>query len=301
MKKLDGLPLSWNFTPEKQTSFQYIFLKPYKVQWIYSANINSYTQSFWEWFLKDQNFIIRGLRKEHLQRLLKVFPKGRFIQTGVEAIVYLQAQQRYQLLRHPLKAIEITHFLEEFQEPLNAFYHNYLQWRPIPLRFLFQTHFHGLRTFIAWEEQSHTIYGVVTLSRNAEKGWHVEQLLRHPATPPKTIDFLLSFIIQKLYKENALWLSLGEVPFKHLRSFHWLNRCYAWSRYLIPYRCEGLYRFKKKYAHDWMPLYLFCNQSALFPLLSIMAIRSKAILAFQKLKLCGEKTLWNSFLGSFQR
>jgi hypothetical protein len=108
---------------------------------------------------------------------------------------------------------------------------------------------------------------IVTLSRYAPDGWHVDLLLRHPAAPAGTMECLLLHIIAALAAEGIATLNLGEVPLvapaqappiapptrREMRAALWGTQIAALVAPL--YNVAGLYQFKNKFEPVWEPRY----------------------------------------------
>lgn len=109
--------------------------------------------------------------------------------------------------------------------------------------------------------------GIVTLSRYAPDGWHVDLMLRHPAAPAGTMEQLMLRVIAALAAEGIAALNLGEVPLvspaqpaptaprsrRETRAAFWGEQMAAVVAPL--YNVAGLYQFKNKFEPVWEPRY----------------------------------------------
>lgn len=109
--------------------------------------------------------------------------------------------------------------------------------------------------------------GIVTMSRYAPDGWHVDLLLRHPEAPPGVMEQLILHVIKVLADDGITMLNLGEVPLvapsdaqspappskRELRAARWGAQIAALVAPL--YNIAGLYQFKNKFEPIWEPRY----------------------------------------------
>lgn len=122
------------------------------------------------------------------------------------------------------------------------------------------------RAFFALERAGGRPVGLVTLTRFGSGCWHVEQLARHPAAPPGTMESLCSAVIAALQASKARVLNLGEAPMYFPREgprvvgwehFGRRSRLVARGAPLLArlvresYDVRGLYQFKNKFEPTW--------------------------------------------------
>jgi hypothetical protein len=119
--------------------------------------------------------------------------------------------------------------------------------------------------------------GAVTLTRYGAGRWHIEQLARHPQSPPGTMEQLLAAVIAQLQAEGGESLNLGEVPLVYpehdgvvvgAHRFTFRDRLLQRAAPLLSrlaakhYGVRGLLQFKNKFQPQWEERY-FCGYPSL--------------------------------------
>lgn len=262
------LPLSWSQSSQfKALTFDSVKLMPSCSQWVAFANVPAETappelvQRLFQRF-GQQPFALRGCNPRWLE-LLQPWG-GQALITGREALLdlrgnHLQKKSLRELARRGRRHGEVSEghlptVSAEVQALLQRVQSHYLK----PLSYLYRTGIPASERF--WVLQGERTWGLISLVPTGPYSWHTELLVRDPEAPVGVMEALIAHIFQQLAAEQALFWSLGEVPFwppvndPHVKSLslQWIGREINFA-----YSASGLLQFKRKFQPLWRPVMLY--------------------------------------------
>ena len=220
-----------------------------------------------------EGFVLRGCPPEVSDLFLEL--QHDTCRTGIDAVIDLNDQSHFdgKMVQSALKrgcrhgrAEEILSMEEQsgrFQSLLSASPHAGKPW----LKHLFRSDPTKASRCFVFRSFSGNWLACLTLSRQTEKVYRVELMLRSRHAPGDIMECLIAATAEKLRNEGADELSLGEVPFmlheSDSQSLSMLEQLIFSSAPLWrhAYNYQGLYSFKKKFRPIWRTMRLCAGPS----------------------------------------